>query len=91
MSIYRICLSRVPGGLFSYGMSVAPGGRFSAPVLNLSRLYARLHRAILREYRIRRDSRQVAQFNDRLLKDIGLERSKHPDAPRFGRDTYWRA
>ncbi|WP_372573661.1 DUF1127 domain-containing protein [Ruegeria jejuensis] len=72
-------------------MSIAPGGGFSAPVLNLCRLYARLHRAILREHRIRRDSHHVAQFNDRLLKDIGLERSEHRDDPSFGRGAYWRA
>ncbi|MDP5217352.1 hypothetical protein Q5Y75_09010 [Ruegeria sp. 2205SS24-7] len=85
MSIYRICLSRAPG------ISIAPEGGLSAPVLNLRRLYAGVQRARLREHRIRRDSRQFAQLNDRLLKDIGLERSKHPDAPRFGRDIYWRA
>jgi hypothetical protein len=60
MSNYRISPSRVPGMSFphdsSSGMSIAPGGGFSAPVLNLCRLYIPQHRAILGKHRIRRDA-----------------------------------
>jgi uncharacterized protein YjiS (DUF1127 family) len=42
-------------------------------------------RAIARERRIRRDTRQLMTMSDHMLKDIGLTRSQIGYAVRFGR------
>lgn len=54
--------------------------RWSAPALSdrLLTLYARLDAA----WRIRRERRQLATLDDRLLKDIGLSRSTAYDETR---------
>jgi uncharacterized protein YjiS (DUF1127 family) len=47
---------------------------------------ARCARAIAKEARIRRDTRQLMLMSDRMLKDIGLSRTQIHGAVRFGRE-----
>ena len=48
--------------------------------------WARLARAIVGEYRVRRALREMRALDDRSLRDIGLRRCGIDHAARFGRD-----
>ncbi len=54
----------------------------------LANLFKRLRDAAVREYRIRRDYRHVSRLDDRMLKDIGLNRDLFHVELRYGRDTF---
>ncbi len=48
--------------------------------------WARLARATMTEYRIRRAMREIRALDDRMLHDVGLDRGGVEYAARFGRD-----
>ena len=70
--------------------SGAPGQRqatiFDACLAAAARSLAWLVAAIAHELRIRRDMRQLAAMDDRMLKDIGLCRCEIEPCVRYGRD-----
>jgi uncharacterized protein YjiS (DUF1127 family) len=71
--------------------SAAPAPRRSATVAWalpawFGAVAARCARAIAKEIRIRRDTRQLMLMSDRMLKDIGLSRTQIHGAVRFGRE-----
>ena len=70
--------------------STTGGARFKAPprdafAPSVARILVRIVRAIAREHRIRRDTRELMTMSDHMLKDIGLTRSPIGYAVRFGR------
>jgi uncharacterized protein YjiS (DUF1127 family) len=70
--------------------STTGGARYKAPprdafAPSFARILMRFVRAIAREHRIRRDTRDLMTMSDHLLKDIGLTRSQVRYAVRFGR------
>ena len=50
------------------------------------RIAAHSARAIAKELRIRRDTRELTAMSDHMLKDIGLTRAEIGGAVRYGRD-----
>lgn len=70
--------------------STTGGARYDTPpreafAPSLARILVRMVRAIAREHRIRRDTRELMTMSDHMLKDIGLTRSQIGYAVRFGR------
>jgi len=70
--------------------STTGGARYKAPprdafAPSFTRILMRIVRAIAREHRIRRDTRELMAMSDHMLKDIGLTRSQIVYAVRFGR------
>ena len=70
--------------------STTGGARYEAPprdafAPSFARILMRFVRAIAREHRIRRDTRELMSMSDHLLKDIGLTRSQIRYAVRFDR------
>ena len=57
----------------------------SGPALNLSVLVLSVARWIAREFKTRRDMRQLAEFDDHMLHDIGIVRADIEGAVRRGR------
>jgi len=49
---------------------------------------ARLLRAGAREWRFRRAANELRQMDDRVLRDIGIDRGEIVRASRYGRETY---
>jgi uncharacterized protein YjiS (DUF1127 family) len=52
---------------------------------SFARILARVVQFLAKELRIRRDTRQLMNMSDHMLKDIGLTRSQIGYAVRFGR------
>jgi uncharacterized protein YjiS (DUF1127 family) len=70
--------------------STTGGVRFETPprdaaAPSFARVLVRIVRAVARELRIRRDTRELMTMSDHMLKDIGLTRSQIGYAVRFGR------
>jgi uncharacterized protein YjiS (DUF1127 family) len=70
--------------------STTGGARYETPARDafapsFARILVRIVRAMAREHRIRRDTRELMTMSDHLLKDIGLTRSQIGYAVRFGR------
>jgi uncharacterized protein YjiS (DUF1127 family) len=62
-------------------ISSAPG-----PLEGLYALVAAMAAAAVREARIRRDMRRIAEFDDHMLRDLGVARSDIEGVVRRGRD-----
>ncbi len=62
----------------------APKTRAPSGAAGLSR-WVRLARRIANEYRIRRATREMRALDDRMLRDVGLDRGGLEHAARFAR------
>lgn len=49
---------------------------------------ARLFRLAQKEWQHRRSMKELYQLDDRMLKDIGVDRSEVPRVARFGREIF---
>jgi uncharacterized protein YjiS (DUF1127 family) len=62
-----------------------PSDRLAAVPAVLTRLAASAMHVIARELRIRRDVRRLAEFDEAMLRDIGITRTDIERAVRLGR------